>query len=359
MAEMTNRIEKLPKVNNPSLTGKATAGTTTTISKPKPEQLSYAEMFQRQSTFKPMTQEEIEKQRKRERSQEILSAIGDGISAFSNIMAASQGAPSRYNGQASLSERNQARWDKLNNEYKTNLQIYNQGLQRAQQLDEQVKQARAEAARKAAADAAEQNRWYSEFIQKQNQQNWERNFKKEELKQKGETEARKADVDLAAIAQRDAASRRDYNYKYSKDNKASTIILSDGSNVRINDDVLDKNIAMLYAMLPEEKQTAKGAPITQSVTDSLGNIRTEIVGYNPASAKDMWAIVSSNMTPEISNTILSLSGESRRISVPQKPPKPPVKDYSNTFGKKEESTFEDAPYKIQEQDAELNAPYLL
>lgn len=75
MAEKTNTIEKLPKVNNPALTGKATT-TTTTISKPEPEQLSYAEMFQRQSTFKPLTQEEIEKQRKRERSQEILSAIG-------------------------------------------------------------------------------------------------------------------------------------------------------------------------------------------------------------------------------------------------------------------------------------------
>ena len=52
---------------------------------PSPKRLSYSEMFQLMSPYKPPTPEELEKERKRQKRESIFAAIGDGISAISNL----------------------------------------------------------------------------------------------------------------------------------------------------------------------------------------------------------------------------------------------------------------------------------
>jgi len=63
--------------------------------------------------YKQMTPAEIEAQKKKERQEKIFSAIGDGISALSNLYFASQGAPSSYDPKTSMSAKTKERWDKL------------------------------------------------------------------------------------------------------------------------------------------------------------------------------------------------------------------------------------------------------
>lgn len=49
---------------------------------PEGKKLSYVEMFQQMSPYKPPTPEELEKERKKQKREAIFAAIGEGISAM-------------------------------------------------------------------------------------------------------------------------------------------------------------------------------------------------------------------------------------------------------------------------------------
>ena len=68
----------------------------------------YARLNQRNA---PETDEEKAQREKRERRNAMFSAIGDGISALSNLYFTTKGAPSSYDASNSLSERAKARYD--------------------------------------------------------------------------------------------------------------------------------------------------------------------------------------------------------------------------------------------------------
>jgi len=61
--------------------------------------------------------EELEKERKRQKREKIIAAVGDGISALSNLYFTTQYAPNMYNSANSMSDKTQARFDKANAEY--------------------------------------------------------------------------------------------------------------------------------------------------------------------------------------------------------------------------------------------------
>lgn len=90
------------------------------------------------------TPEEKKKREKRERRSKLFSAIGDGISALSNLYFTTKGAPSMYDPSLSLSKRNQERIDRLRKEREENLERWRVlQAQRMGMLDDAVKQRRA------------------------------------------------------------------------------------------------------------------------------------------------------------------------------------------------------------------------
>lgn len=97
--------------------------------------LSYVEMYE-QLNPKP-DPEQIKKQLKRQRTRNIISAIGDGVSALSNLHFTSKGAPNMYDGKNTLTEKSQARYDKLMKGYKDDLEAWRQGRMKAEQLDKE------------------------------------------------------------------------------------------------------------------------------------------------------------------------------------------------------------------------------
>ena len=97
--------------------------------------LSYVEMYE-QLNPKP-DPEQIKKQLKRQRTRNIISAIGDGVSALSNLHFTSKGAPNMYDGKNTLTEKSQARYDKLMKDYKDDLEAWRQGRMKAEQLDKE------------------------------------------------------------------------------------------------------------------------------------------------------------------------------------------------------------------------------
>ena len=115
----------------------APATTTTTTADGGTHRMSYVEMFQKMSPYKPPTEEELEKERKKEKREKIFAAIGDGIAALSNLFFTTQGAPNAYDPKNSLSAKAQERWDKLKKEREENGRYYTAAYMQAMKNDEE------------------------------------------------------------------------------------------------------------------------------------------------------------------------------------------------------------------------------
>lgn len=85
---------------------------------------------------KPMTQEEIAKEEKKYKRQQIFNAIGEGIQALSNLFFTTQGAPNMYTGQNNSLDRTKARYDKMMNDNRDNALAYYNLYFRAKQADD-------------------------------------------------------------------------------------------------------------------------------------------------------------------------------------------------------------------------------
>lgn len=99
-------------------------------------QMSYVEMFQMLNPERPETAEEKAKREKREKGEAALAAVGDSISALSNLWFTSQYAPNAYDPSRGMSATTKDRWDKLRQEREANRRAYSDGYMRAMAMDE-------------------------------------------------------------------------------------------------------------------------------------------------------------------------------------------------------------------------------
>lgn len=96
----------------------------------------YTDWFERHSPHRPPTDEELEKERKKQKREAIFSAIGDGISALSNLYFTTQYAPSHYDGTRGMSAATKARFDKLKEDRERNQREYMAGWMKAANMDQ-------------------------------------------------------------------------------------------------------------------------------------------------------------------------------------------------------------------------------
>lgn len=101
----------------------------------KPKPMTYTDMFKIMNTTRPMTVNERKEDVKRRKRQAMFAALGDGISALSNLYFTTQGAPSSYSGNT-LSAKQQARYDALRKERQTNERQYYNDYLNAVRLDD-------------------------------------------------------------------------------------------------------------------------------------------------------------------------------------------------------------------------------
>ena len=131
LAIQQRQLDKMKEVLEPD----AETNNQQQVEKPR---LTYAEMLEK--TFAgdvPPTPEQQEAERKRQRRNAVISAIGDGISALSNLYFTSKGAPNSYDPKQGLSAKLQERYDKYNKERKAREREYRSAYLRAQALDRQ------------------------------------------------------------------------------------------------------------------------------------------------------------------------------------------------------------------------------
>lgn len=109
------------------------------VEKPEPQEkpkLSYLQLFEALSPDKPETPAERAAREKKEKREVVFSAIGDGISALSNLFFTTQYAPNSYDPSRSMSARTRERLDRLKAEREANLRAYREGYIRAASMDD-------------------------------------------------------------------------------------------------------------------------------------------------------------------------------------------------------------------------------
>lgn len=99
-------------------------------------ELNYADMWKKLNPYEPPTPEQLEKERKKKKRDQIWAAVGDGIAALSNLFFTSQYAPNAYTGRNTMSEAVQDRWDKLDKDRKDNAINYFNSYLRAKMADD-------------------------------------------------------------------------------------------------------------------------------------------------------------------------------------------------------------------------------
>lgn len=96
----------------------------------------YADIINDLNQYTPPTEEELEAERKKRKRKAVLSAVTDGLTAFSNLFFTTKGAPATpYNPNASLSARNKARWDTLDKIRDEKMNSYYKNLLSAEMAD--------------------------------------------------------------------------------------------------------------------------------------------------------------------------------------------------------------------------------
>ena len=100
-----------------------------------PKKMTYTEMFQQISPYKPPTPEELEKERKKQKREAIFAAIGEGISAMSNLYFTTQYAPNAFDPSKGMAATTKARFDQLKKDREDNQRQYMDGFMRAMKWD--------------------------------------------------------------------------------------------------------------------------------------------------------------------------------------------------------------------------------
>lgn len=177
---------------------------TTTAKQPQVERTTdFVDMYKANTTA-PMTDEQRTKQQKRQRRQQTLSAIIDGISALGNVYFASRGAGA--NGTTNMSGAVSDKWTKYWDEAKADKKEYNKGLLAAQQLDYNTYLRRLERAEDKAerdARAANAEKWRQKDYDlrqtqaNQQQSNWQKTFDANEAHRLTQNEISRKQLEIA------------------------------------------------------------------------------------------------------------------------------------------------------------------
>lgn len=118
-------------------------------------EFSYEDIYRRLAGEPETAEDRAKLERKRKRD-ELFAAIGDGVSALSNLFFATKGAPNMYDGNRSMSEKTRVRYDRMMKDRDAKRSAWYSGLMKARLADEAKAQADREWKRKLALDAEKQ-----------------------------------------------------------------------------------------------------------------------------------------------------------------------------------------------------------
>lgn len=171
-----------------------------------PKRMSYADMFKAMyGNGEEETEEQKKKRLKRERTNAIISSVGDGLRALSNMYFATKNAKVNHNPEQDMSATMLKRKQLLDTQREKNRAAWLNGYQKAQELDEN--------ARKNDMTAAEAVRYHNQLAEiaarkgDQNDRKLDQNQQKIDLTKLKYTDDKQYKDDLLAIKKAETEGR--------------------------------------------------------------------------------------------------------------------------------------------------------
>lgn len=305
--------------NNPPVTAvPGQAEQVTQASEPK--KMTYVEMLQQMSPYKPPTEEELAHERKRRKSQAIFSAIGDGISALSNLYFTTHGAPSMFDGKTTLSSTAQKRWDKIDAERKADREKYVSAYMHAKQADDAAERDDRNWKRQIERDALADKRYDAEQARIAARQKIEDERYEARVKQEAERWQKTFDENVRQFtvsSQQAAARLKNESARLAREMAKDkvTFALGEGmGSISIPKDALNNaNISYVFNKLPEAiRSQIKG----KEILDQYNNV----IGYQQPTPEAMLIAIGANIEGNIDaqNALRELAGE-KPLPKPAKP----------------------------------------
>ena len=175
----------------------------------QPTHFSYLELTKQMNPYKAPTQEELEKERKKQKRDKIFAAIGDGLSAFHVAYANAYGTKPIVDIRNSMSGKVRNRYEQLQKERDAKKMEYMNAYLRAQQLDDEAARDQRNWKRQLERDKVADDRDKRDFDnrvhqQEVQQQQWQQSFDRqgEQWKKQFEESKRQFNISSAQQAQR-------------------------------------------------------------------------------------------------------------------------------------------------------------
>ncbi len=332
-------------VNNPPASGHSsssssattTATTTTPISTTVPARFtasSYDELIpqleKRMAEFKPLSEEELRKLRRRQKIEGIISGVSDAAQSVANLIFTHHYAPNMYNPKEGMSAKAKERFDKEKAQREADADKYLQyaltigrmkdadkerGLQAWQTEQTLARQDRAfDAGRQDRADdVAFRNKDYDERVRQ-----WQENFDRqgEWHEEEGRRWERQFNESVRQFNVSTSLERQRINIQAQqlaqqvKQGQMTFNLGSGNGNVTLTLDKLNaQTVSRIYHTLPASvRQNVQGDPIVQNGF---------VVGYKPPTTEAMLIAIGANVesSPATQNAIKQVAG----LEVGQKP----------------------------------------
>lgn len=288
---------------------------------------SYAELIpqleKRMAEYKPLSEEELKKLRRRQKVEGIISGISDAAQAVSNLIYTTQYAPNMYNAKEGMSAKAKERFDKEKAQREADADKYLQyaltigkmkdadkerGLQAWKTEQTLARQDRAyDAGRQDRAEDVEfRNKDYDERVRQwqanfdrqgewheEEAQRWERQFKES---------IRQFNVTSSLERQRISISAQQLAHQM-KQGQMTFNLGSGNGNVTLSIDKLNaQTVSRIFSTLPlDVRSKVNGDPIVQNGF---------VVGYKPPTTEAMLIAIGANVenSPATQNAIKQVAG---------------------------------------------------
>lgn len=313
-----------------STSTKVTTKTTVPISTEIPAEYrasSYDELIpqleQRMAEYKPLTEEELKKLRRRQKAEGIISGISDAVQSVANLIFTHHYSPNMYNAKESMSARAKERFEKEKAQREADADKYlnyaltigkmrdadkDRGLQIWQTEQNLARQDRAydDGRKDRAEDVEFRNKDYDERVRqwqagfdregewhKEEGERWEKQFK-ESVRQfnvQSSLERQRIGLESQRLAQQMKEGQMTFN------------LGSGNGNVTLTLDKLNaQTVSRIYSTLPQSvRSKVQGEPIVQNGF---------VVGYKEPTTEAMLIAIGANVetSPATQNAIKQVAG---------------------------------------------------
>lgn len=263
----------------------------------QPTHFSYLELTKQMNPYKAPTQEELEKERKKQKRDKIFAAIGDGLSAFHVAYANAYGTKPIVDIRNSMSGKVRNRYEQLQKERDAKKMEYMNAYLRAQQLDDEAARDQRNWKRQLERDKVADDKDKRDFdnrVKQQEVQNkqWQQSFDRqgEQWQKQFEESKRQFNISSAQQAQRISMESKRLANELQKDNVSFALGTGKGTISVPTSALNSSNVSYVFSKLPQDvRDQVKGEPI---YNDAL---KIKIEGYEPPTTDAMLIAIGSNI----------------------------------------------------------------